>query len=132
MKVLKLFSTTIVLGTCLDERRNIRRASIQPLASRRRRRGYGKCDFFESERCRGSPVSGGARHAFCQSRRDDFKNIAVMRDDAGNSYVPVALENKGSGHHREAIVSFPKISPESKRIELVIKDIAGVKERTFV
>jgi len=49
MKVLKLFSTTIVLGTCLDERRNIRRASIQPLASRRRRRGYGKCDFFESE-----------------------------------------------------------------------------------
>ena len=62
----------------------------------------------------------------------DFKNTAVMRDDAGNSYVPVALENKGSGHHREAIVSFPKISPESKRIELVIKDIAGVKERTFV
>ena len=45
---------------------------------------------------------------------------------------PVALENKGSGHHRETIVSFPKISPETKRIELVIKDVAGVKERTFV
>lgn len=62
----------------------------------------------------------------------DFKNIAVLRDDAGKSYVPIAAENKGSGHHREAIVSFPKISPESKRIELIIKDVAGVKERTFV
>ena len=62
----------------------------------------------------------------------DFKNIAVLRDDAGKSYVPVAAENKGSGHHREVIVSFPKISPESKRIELIIKDVAGVKERTFV
>ena len=55
-----------------------------------------------------------------------------MRDDAGNSYVPVALKNKGSGHHREEIVSFPKISPEPEQIELVIKDVAGVKQRTFV
>ena len=62
----------------------------------------------------------------------DLKTITVLRDDAGKSYVPVAAENKGSGHHREAIVSFPKISPESKRIELIIKDVAGVKERTFV
>ena len=62
----------------------------------------------------------------------DFKNIAVLRDDAGKSYVPIAAENKGSGHHREAIVSFPEISPETKRIELVIKDVAGIKERTFV
>ncbi len=30
----------------------------------------------------------------------NFKNIAVMRDDAGDSYVPVALENKGSGPTR--------------------------------
>jgi hypothetical protein len=62
----------------------------------------------------------------------ELKTTIVLRDDAGNSYAPVALEDKGSGHHREAIVSFLKISPESKRIELVIKDVAGVKERTFV
>ena len=62
----------------------------------------------------------------------DFKNIAVMRDDAGKSYVPIAAEDKGSGHHREAIVSFPEISPETKRIELIIKNVAGIKERTFV
>ena len=62
----------------------------------------------------------------------DFKNIAVLRDHAGKSYVPVAVENKGSGHHREAIVYLPNIAPEMKRIELIIKDVAGVKERTFV
>ena len=62
----------------------------------------------------------------------DFRNIAVLRDDAGKSYVPIAVENKGSGHHREAIVSFPDIAPETKRIELIIKEVAGVKERTFV
>jgi hypothetical protein len=41
-------------------------------------------------------------------------------------------KTKGSGHHRQTIVSFAKILPETKRSELVIKDVAGVKERTFV
>ena len=62
----------------------------------------------------------------------DLKTTIVLRDDAGNSYAPVALENKGSGHHRDAIIYFAKISPESKRIELAVKDVAGVKERRFV
>ena len=62
----------------------------------------------------------------------ELKATIVLRDDAGNSYAPVALENKGSGHHRETIVSFAKILPETKRFELVSKDVAAVKERTFV
>jgi hypothetical protein len=62
----------------------------------------------------------------------ELKTTIVLRDDAGNSYAPVALEDKGSGHHRQTIVSFAKILPETKRSELVIKDVAGVKERTFV
>ena len=62
----------------------------------------------------------------------DFKSIAVLSDDTGKGYVPATAENKGSGHHREAIVSFPKLPPETKRIELTIKDVAGVKARTFV
>jgi hypothetical protein len=61
----------------------------------------------------------------------DFKTIAVLRDDNAKSYSPTAVENKGSGHHREAVLSFPKPSPETKRVELLIKDVAGVKERTF-
>ena len=61
----------------------------------------------------------------------DLKSIAVLRDDTGKSYVPTAAENKGSGHHREATITFPKLSPGAKRIEMVVKDVAGVKERVF-
>ena len=36
----------------------------------------------------------------------DLKSIAVLRDDTGKAYASTGVENKGSGHHREAIVSF--------------------------
>ena len=61
----------------------------------------------------------------------DLKTVSVLRDDAGNTYSPTAVDNKGSGHHRETIVSFGKVASGTKRVELVIKDIAGVKERIF-
>lgn len=61
----------------------------------------------------------------------DLKTISVLRDDAGNTYAPTTVDNKGSGHHRETIVSFAKAVSGTKRIELVIKDMAGVKERVF-
>ena len=54
-----------------------------------------------------------------------------MRDDTGLTMVPTAVENKGSGHHRESILTFPRATLEAKWLELVISDIAGVKERTF-
>jgi len=61
----------------------------------------------------------------------DLKALSLLRDEAGKTYEPTGVENKGSGHHREIVLSFPKPSPETKRLELVIKDIAEVKERTF-
>ena len=61
----------------------------------------------------------------------DLKTVSVLRDDAGNTYSPTAVENKGSGHHRETTVSFAKVASGTKRVELVIKDVAGVKERIF-
>ena len=61
----------------------------------------------------------------------DLKSITVLRDDTGKSYPPAGAENKGSGHHREITLSFPKVSPEAKSLEMVIKDVAGVKERSF-
>ena len=61
----------------------------------------------------------------------DLKSLSVLRDDTGKSYLPTKVENKGSGHHRQVILTFPKVSPEAKRLDIVIKDIAGVKERTF-
>jgi hypothetical protein len=57
--------------------------------------------------------------------------VSVLRDDTGIMLQPTAVENKGSGHHREAILTFPRPSTRRKWLELVIKDIAGEKERTF-
>lgn len=62
----------------------------------------------------------------------DLKSVAVLRDDSGKNYVPTSAENDGSGHHREVTIAFPRLTRGAKRIEMVIKDVAGVKERTFV
>jgi hypothetical protein len=61
----------------------------------------------------------------------DLKSLSVLHDDTGKTYLPVGAENKGTGHHREIVLTFSKPGPEGKRVELVIKDIAGVKERIF-
>jgi hypothetical protein len=61
----------------------------------------------------------------------NLKTISVLRDDAGNIYSPTAVENKGSGHHRETTVSFAKVAAGAKRVELVIMDVAGMKDRIF-
>ena len=61
----------------------------------------------------------------------DLKTVASLREDNGKISSPTAVENKGSGHHRESTVSFAKVSAEAKRLELMIKDVAGVKERVF-
>jgi hypothetical protein len=61
----------------------------------------------------------------------DFKNITIVRDDAGKIYSPVGVETKGGGHHREATLVFPNLSRDANRVELVVRDVAGVKERTF-
>lgn len=64
--------------------------------------------------------------------RYDLKTMTALRDGTGKTYLATGIENKGSGHHREAIITFPKVSPESKHLEVIIKDVAGVRERTFV
>jgi hypothetical protein len=61
----------------------------------------------------------------------DLKTLSVLRDETGKTYLPSAAENKGSGHHREIVLTFPKPGREVKRVELVIKDVAAVKERIF-
>jgi len=61
----------------------------------------------------------------------DLKAQSILRADTGIVLQPTAVENKGSGHHREAILTFPRPSTRRKWLELVIKDIAGEKERTF-
>ena len=61
----------------------------------------------------------------------DLKALSVLRDDTGILFEPTGVENKGSGHHREIILTFPRPSTKRQWLELVLKDIAGEKERTF-
>lgn len=61
----------------------------------------------------------------------DVKALSILRDSTGMALTPTAAENKGSGRHREIILTFPRPSNDRKWLELVIKDIAGAKERTF-
>jgi hypothetical protein len=59
---------------------------------------------------------------------DEFENNSYLRDSGGKIYLPLSYEGS-RGHHASGILKFPKV--DSKRFELVIKDIAGVKERVF-
>ena len=61
----------------------------------------------------------------------DLKTLSVLRDDAGKEYKPLRVDNEGGGHHRRATLVFPKPDPKAKHLELVIKEIAGVKARSF-
>jgi hypothetical protein len=61
----------------------------------------------------------------------DLKALSLLRDDTGKNYQPTRVDSKGSGHHREITIVFPKVSPPAKRLELVIKDLGRVKKRFF-
>ena len=61
----------------------------------------------------------------------NLRDLSILRDDTGILLQPTSVENKGSGHHREVLLTFPRPSTRRQWLELVIKDIAGEKERTF-
>lgn len=60
----------------------------------------------------------------------NFNEGIVLKDDKGNIYKPVSTKPSGSGHHRESEVRF-KNPRAAGFIELVVKDIGGVKETVF-
>ncbi|HET7271065.1 MAG TPA: hypothetical protein VFI90_08245 [Rubrobacter sp.] len=69
----------------------------------------------------------------------DLKKLAVLRTGGGEEVRPSAWDAPKGGHHREGTLAFPKrtpggsriIGPDTRRIELIIRDVAGVPERRF-
>ncbi|MBI4317200.1 MAG: hypothetical protein HY675_01815 [Chloroflexi bacterium] len=68
----------------------------------------------------------------------DLAELSVLRNDEGVEAAPDTWDAAPGGHHRTGRLVFPEtsdgqpmIGPETTRIELVIRDIAGVKERNF-
>jgi hypothetical protein len=132
MKVLKLLVTTIALGFLLMNVESFGAAASNPTQTVAGGGVTAKVTFLNPKDADDSRFHLVLDTHSVNLDTYDLKNIVVLRDDTGKSYVPTSAENKGSGHHREAIVSFPIVSPETKRLELIIKDVAGIKERTFV
>ena len=61
----------------------------------------------------------------------DLQQVAMLRDASGKIYDPVKVDAKGSAHHRSAQIYFPRPTGGAQEVELVIKDIAGIKERVL-
>ncbi|MBW2309064.1 MAG: hypothetical protein JRG73_19240 [Deltaproteobacteria bacterium] len=70
-----------------------------------------------------------------------IEDLAVLRNDLGEQVRPMEFANPGGGgHHRSGMLKFPAQTPEGnrlirediKRIEVVIKNVAGVPERVFI
>lgn len=65
----------------------------------------------------------------------DLGELVVLRDDSGREYRPVAWESAPGGHHRQGTLTFS--SPDflnqggTKYLQMVIRDVAGIKERVF-
>lgn len=62
----------------------------------------------------------------------DMVEVSMLRDDKGREYRPVRWEGSPpGGHHRRGVLEFPSFEGKSKKITLIVRDIANVPERLF-
>lgn len=68
----------------------------------------------------------------------DLSKQAVLRNDSGQEVRPERWDAPKGGHHRSGTLVFPAtvagaplIGPQTKYIEVVVRDVAGVKERSL-
>ncbi len=63
---------------------------------------------------------------------NDLVADSELLDDQGKSYKPTSWDGSApGGHHRDGVLKFSPISPKPKFIELKIKNIGGIAERSF-
>lgn len=65
----------------------------------------------------------------------DLGKLATLRDDSGKEYKPSSWQSAAGGHHRGGTLAFTIADSvkqsTAKSIELVVRDVAGIKERNF-
>jgi hypothetical protein len=69
----------------------------------------------------------------------DLTRLAMLRIDGAREIQSIGWDAPKGGHHRAGTLTFPAkaadgsalIAPDTRMIELVIRDIAGVPERVF-
>ena len=63
----------------------------------------------------------------------------MLRAEGGREVAPSGWDAPKGGHHREGTLTFPAaaadgapvIGPDTRAVELVVRDVAGVPERRF-
>lgn len=61
----------------------------------------------------------------------DMTRSVVLYDDQGREYKPTRWDGPSGGHHREGVLIFQPLNPAPAVIELKMRDIGGVPERSF-
>lgn len=70
----------------------------------------------------------------------DLSKIITLRDGAGREYAPLRWTGVAdASHHRDGIIAFaradeqsrPLIAESTQALELVVRDVAGIKERVL-
>jgi hypothetical protein len=62
----------------------------------------------------------------------DFAAQATLRSAADEEVTALKWDGPRGGHHVFGVLSFPALNTRGQTITLVLRDIAGVSERTFV
>lgn len=63
----------------------------------------------------------------------DVAAAAELRDEKGAAYgTPLWNGDPPGGHHRKGVLTFPTPLQQTATLSLILNDIAGVTERTFV
>ena len=60
----------------------------------------------------------------------DMTKVAILIDEQGKEYKAQSWDGPTGGHHREGVLSFNSVE-STKWVEIKIKDIAGIRERSF-
>lgn len=67
-----------------------------------------------------------------RSLDQDPANVTTLVDDQSREIKPVSWNGPGAGgHHRSGILTFNAIQPFPKNIEIKIRDVGGIAERSF-
>lgn len=62
----------------------------------------------------------------------DPVRVTTLVDDKGNVRKPLSWQGAGpGGHHREGALAFNAVQPIPQTVEIKIKDVGGVPERSF-
>lgn len=62
----------------------------------------------------------------------DLTRLAVLRTDRGDEVTPLRWDGEQAGHHVNGTLYFPAMDlKDAQWAELVIREVAGVPERTF-